>query len=116
MANRTSSAQSAHDKAVKRIADDLDSDGWDVKADDVRGYRDPSTIGGGGTTQGRVPDIYATKPGSVRIVEVETDPNDDQLQHRVFKNHASQKTNTRLIIWLVDSAGRKQRKLYDSSG
>lgn len=86
------------------------------RKDDVSGYGDPSTVGGGGTTQGRIPDIIATKRGSTRIIEVETDPDDDHAQHRVFKNHVAQKANRRLIIWLVDSAGRKQRKLYDSSG
>lgn len=116
MANRTRSDQSAHDKAVKRRADSYANDGWTVKADDVRGYNDPPTIGGGGTTRGRIPDIIATKPGSTRIIEMETDPRDDQLQHRVFKNHVRQKSNRRLIIWLVDSAGKRQRKLFDSSG
>lgn len=115
MANRTRSTQNAHDKAVKRIADELNKDGWKVKADDVSGYRDPNTIGSGGTTQGRIPDILATKTGSTRIIEIETDPDDDQAQHRVFKNHTRQKANRRLIIWLVDSAGKKQRKLFDSS-
>lgn len=115
MANRTRSGQNAHDKAVKRIADNLDSKGWNVKADDVSGYKDPSTIGGGGTTQGRIPDIIATKRGSTRIIEVETSRGDDQLQHRVFKNHISQKTGRRLLIYLVDSAGRKRDVLYDSS-
>lgn len=115
MANRSRSDQNAHDKAVKTIADELDGQGWNVRADDVSGYSDPSTIGGGGRTQGRIPDIIATKTGSTRIVEVETDPNDDQAQHRVFKNHVAQKTNRRLIIWLVRSDGQRQRKLYDSA-
>jgi hypothetical protein len=115
MANRIRSDQSAHDTAVKRIADEHDSDGWTVRADDVDGYKDPDTIGSGGTTQGRIPDIIATKRGSRRIIEVETDPSDDDLQHRVFKNHTRKKTNTRLIIWLVKSNGHKQRKLYDSA-
>lgn len=116
MANRTTSDQNAHDKAVETIANELDGDGWNVRADDVSGYPDPSTIGRGGRTQGRIPDIIATKTGSTRIVEVETDPNDDQAQHRVFKNHVAQKANRRLIIWLVDKAGRRQRMLYDSAG
>jgi len=116
MANRSRSNQSTHDTAVKRIADDLDSSNWTVRADDVSGYKDPSTVGGGGTTGGRIPDIIATKRGSTRIVEVETDTGDDKAQHRVFRNHVAQKSNRRLIIWLVDSAGRKQRKLFDSSG
>lgn len=115
MAQRTASDQKAHDTAVKRIADELDDD-WTVRADHVGDYPDPDTVGGGGTTRGRIPDIIATRRGSRRIVEVETDPDEDQAQHRVFKNHAAQKTNTRLIIWLVDSAGRRQRKLYDSRG
>lgn len=115
MAKRTRTAQDSHDTAVKRIADDLDSKGWTVRADDIPGYKDPSTIGGGGTTQGRIPDIHATKTGSTRIIEVETDPDDDKAQHRVFRNHVAQMANRRLIIWLVDSSGRKQRKLYDSS-
>lgn len=116
MANRSRSTQSAHDSAVKRIADELASDSWTVQADNVPGYSDPSTIGRGGTTGGRIPDIIATKRGSTRIIEVETDPNDDHVQHRVFKNHVAQKANRRLIIWLVDATGRRQRKLFDSSG
>lgn len=116
MASRTTSSQNAHDKAVKTIADDLKGKDWKVRADDVRGYSDPTTVGGGGRTQGRIPDIIATKRGSTRIIEVETDPTEDQAQHRVFKNHVAQKANRRLIIWLVDSLGRRQRKLYDSAG
>lgn len=115
MARRTQKKQSAHDTAVKRIADELSSDGWNVKADDVPGYPDPGTVGGGGRTQGRIPDIIATKPGSTRIVEVETDSSEDQAQHRVFRNHITQKANRRLIIWLVNSAGHRQRILYDSA-
>lgn len=115
MATRTRTKQSAHDKGVKTIADEHSRNGWTVKADHVAGYTDPSTVGGGGRTQGRVPDIVATKRGSTRIIEVETDSGDDQAQHRVFKNHTAQKANRRLIIWQVDSAGRRQKKLYDSS-
>jgi hypothetical protein len=115
MTNRSPSDQSAHDQAVKNLADELDSEGWSVEADDVSGYDDPDTIGEGGTTRGRIPDIIATKRGSTRIIEIETGPEDDQAQHRVFKNHVRQKANRRLIIWLADSRGNLDRKLYDSA-
>lgn len=115
MANRSRTDQTAHNKAVSRIADEYDSNGWNVRADHVSEYKDPSKVGGGGTTQGRYPDIIATTTGSTRIIEVETSRGDDKAQHRVFRNHVSQKANRRLIIWLVDSRGRRQEKFYDSS-
>lgn len=114
MANRSTSDQHAHDVAVKRCADRLDRDEWSVRADGVSGYPNPSTIGGG-TTQGRIPDIFATKTGSSRIIEIETSRDEDHAQHRVFKNHTSQKANRRLQIILVDGRGRKQDMLFDSA-
>lgn len=101
MAKRTRADQSAHDKAVERIARRHDKDGWKVQAD-VAGWPTPDTIAG------RRPDIIATKTGSRRIIEVETDPDDDRAQHEKFRRHAGQKANTYFEVVVVDAAGRKR--------
>lgn len=88
MADRTRSMQTAHDERVAAHARSLSDDGWNVRAD-VEGWDQPPTIAG------HRPDIYATKPGSTRIVEVETDPDDDPGQHTAFRRHAAQKRNTK---------------------
>lgn len=100
MAKRTKKNQTAHDKGVQAQARKLDQDGWEVHAD-VSGWPNPPTI------NGRIPDVYATKRGSRRIVEVETDPDEDQKQHETFRRHAGQKHNTRLDIVVVDAGGRE---------
>lgn len=100
MASRPRSDQSAHDRAVERVADRHERDGWNVRAD-VSGWPTP------GTVAGRRPDVVATKRGSRRIIEVETDRSDDHKQHAKFRRHAGQKSNTKFLGMLVDSAGRR---------
>lgn len=103
MASRTKRDQSAHDKGVKTQARKLDRAGWNVRAD-VPGYPNPPTVAG------RIPDVYATKPGGTRIVEVETDPGDDRKQHEKFRRHAGQKNNTRFDVVVVDRGGREKER------
>lgn len=103
MASRVSPLESAHDTAVDRIAQRHQNDGWRVQAD-VPGYTNPDTIAG------RIPDIVATKRGSRRIIEVETDRSDDQKQHEKFRRHTGQKANTKFMGYVVDRAGRRRER------
>jgi len=100
MASRKKSKQTAHDKAVERIAREHDQDGWRVRAD-IAGWSSPGTIAG------RIPDVIATKTGSRRIIEVETDRSDDTRQHQKFRRHAGQKANTVFYGVIVDARGRR---------
>ena len=100
MAGRSRQKQSAHDKGVERVARRHDNDGWNVRAD-VSGWPTPDTIAG------RRPDVLATKTGSRRIIEVETDSTDDHRQHEKFRRHAGQKANTVFIGLIVDTRGRR---------
>lgn len=104
MARRTKSQQTAHDKRVASHARTLDRDGWNVRAD-VDGWPQPDTV------NGRRPDIIATKSGATRIVEVETDPDDDQAQHTAFRRHEGQKPNTNFYILIAGPDGGHVRKL-----
>lgn len=100
MARRSRTKQSAHDKAVERIAREHSNDDWNVEAD-VAGWSTPDTIAG------RRPDVIATKTGSRRIIEVETDRSDDTRQHQKFRRHAGQKANTVFRGVVVDASGRR---------
>lgn len=86
---------SEHDKKVRREAKRLEIKGWKVKAD-LPGYEKPSPIG----KYKRIPDIEATKPGSRRIIEVETPETAeiDRQQIRSFKQSARMRKRTRFIL------------------
>jgi hypothetical protein len=90
----------AHQKGVKRTAREHDNEGWNVRAD-LNGWSNPPVIAG------RQPDVLATKRGSRRIIEIETEVNAHQDQHATFRRHAGQKTNTVFIGYIVDSMGRR---------
>ena len=104
MAGRTRTAQSAHDKGVIAEARQLERGGWTVKADHVNQWPNPPKI------NGRYPDVYATKRGSCRIVEIETDRGDDGKQHTAFRRHAGQKHNTHFYSRIVDRGGNRRAK------
>ena len=96
MAKRSASGQTRHDRAVKSIADRLSGTGHAVSAD-VAGYPTPDAIcGSGGSGRCRRPDIVATKGGSTRIIEVETEDSydKDRGQRRVFREYADTHRNT----------------------
>lgn len=98
MANRGQREQSAHDTRVQSHANQLESLGWNVRAD-LSGWPRPATI------NGRRPDIIATKSGHTKIVEVETDRGDDKKQHEKFRRHAGQKPNTQFYILFAGPNG-----------
>ncbi len=77
--------KSKHDKTVRRVAGGYKSQGWKVRADNVKGYKDPKPI------RGRVPDVVARKSGKTRVVEVETKGSmrADRKQREVFKKYTS---------------------------
>lgn len=70
--------------------------GYDVRADGVRGYLRPLPVGG----KDRVPNIVASKGTRTRIIEIETPQSvlSDREQHKVFVRHAAQKKNTTFEI------------------
>ncbi len=69
-------AETPHDRKVRRIAAGYWGRGYDVQAA-VSGYDRPKTI------RGRIPDVVAKKGKSTRIVEVET--------NQTFKRHKDQR-------------------------
>lgn len=101
MARRSTQKQSAHNLGVKHEADELAISGWKVYADHIPGYKRPPQI------NGRIPDVYAIKNGRIRIVEIETNENDDHDQHTAFRRHAGQKDNVRFYGWIVNASGRR---------
>lgn len=105
MAHRSPEDQEAHDKGVLATASELNKNGWDVRADHLQGhgYDKPPEVGG------HVPDVYATKRGGTRIVEIETSPDDDREQHEAFRRSAAQ-TGANFYGYIVDNAGRRRKK------
>jgi len=83
---------SKHDEKVRKEAEKLKRNGWNVKAD-LEGFEKPSSIG----KYGRIPDIEATKPGSRRIIEIEGET-EDPAQIRSFEQSARMKPRTRFIL------------------
>jgi hypothetical protein len=103
MARRNPSDQKAHDKGVRKTANELDRKGWDVRADHISSYDSPPTV------NSHVPDVYATKRGGTRIIEIETSREDDQGQHTAFRRSAGQ-TGANFYGYVVDSAGRRREQ------
>jgi len=85
MAKRTPKKQSEHDSRVKRIAAGYKSQGYKVRADHVKGYKEPRTI------YGKRPDLIARKGKNEVIVEVETRTSlkKDIPQRNAFQRFAS---------------------------
>ena len=84
---------SAHDKEVKRLAEEYKRLGAKVKAS-VPGYPPPESIAG------RIPDIIAQKGTRRDIVEMETPETliPHKPQHSTFRRHAGQKLGTTVKI------------------
>jgi len=95
MAKRTKKKQSQHDSRVKKIAKNLERDGWNVQAD-ILGFNQPDPIG----KNNLIPDITAQKKGAKRIIEVETPEtiNKDKKQHETFRRSASKQKRTKFEI------------------
>lgn len=102
MAHRSREQRNTHDKGVLAEARELDQNGWNVRADvSGHGFNPPPKVGG------HQPDVYATKKGGTRIVEVETDPDDDHDQHSTFRRSAGQ-TGAKFYGWIVDIGGNRR--------
>jgi len=88
MAKRSKKRQEKHDAVVRREANRLRREGWNVQAD-IPGYEKPDSIG----KENKIPDIRATKSGAERIIEVETPDTveQDSDQHATFRRRAGQK-------------------------
>ena len=91
MTQRSMTSQSKHDSAVRRIARDLKTKGYDVRAD-VTGFSQPRTFGG------YKPDVVATKGKYRKIIEVETTESvasaRDIAQQSAFRRVANRSQNT----------------------
>ena len=99
MARKSPPSRSKHDQEVKRIANQLERQGWNVKAD-IPGYETPVAIG----KNPKVPDIEATKRGHRKLIEVETPKTvgRDRKQQETFRRHAGQKPNTTFDVVVTD--------------
>ena len=93
---RTSKEQTAHHRKVRELSRELKKQGYDVKADGVRGYERPRPIG---KSRYR-PDIVAKKSGTTRIIEVETPKSvrRDQEQLKTFVKSAARRRRTTFDI------------------
>ncbi len=89
---RTDRSQSQHDQAVKKRAEQLQRQGFEVAAD-LKGWKQPGTIGG------VRPDIDARKGRERVIVEVETPETKDGpravRQRHAFEGAANRSAKTR---------------------
>lgn len=104
MARRSQEQQTAHDKGVLAEARELERDGWNVRADVTEEeFEQPPEVGG------HRPDVYATKRGGTRIVEIETDLDDDHDQHSAFRRSAGQ-TGAKFYGWIVDNGGNRRER------
>lgn len=91
MAKRKPQQQTKHDRKVRKRAQELKNQGWDVQAD-LPGFDRPDLIG----NDKRVPDIQARKAGAERLIEVETPETmgSDKKQQETFRRSAAQKPRT----------------------
>lgn len=91
---RSKASQSKHNVEVRRTANQLKKQGYNVKAD-IIGFSRPDTI------DGFRPDVIAQKGNIRKIVEVETpdsvDSVRDQKQQKAFKNSAARSKATTFI-------------------
>jgi len=96
---RSKHSQSKHDGKVESLAENLEREGFKVKAD-VKGYARPETI------HGVRPDIIASGSGERRIYEVETqdsvDTSRDQKQQTEFKKAADRSQKTTFKRFMAD--------------
>ena len=96
---RSKTSKTKHDYTVRREAQSLKKQGYDVEAD-VRGYPKPDTI------RGYRPDVVARRGRERQIVEVETpdsvDSARDLAQRRAFRQAADQSKSTTFRRKLAD--------------
>ena len=89
--SRNKGSQSKHDGRVRRLAEKLERQGYDVQAD-VSGFPQPDTIGG------YRPDVVAKKPGERKVIEVETRDSvgsaRDEGQRKAFREAAERSKKT----------------------
>lgn len=97
--SRSKRAQSKHDARVRRIAEKLERQGYDVQAD-VSGFPQPDTIGG------YRPDVIAKKPGERKVIEVETPDSvgsaRDEGQREAFRQAAERSKKTKFRRDIAD--------------
>lgn len=101
---RGKGSQSRHDAAVRREAQKLADQGFEVKAD-VTGFPQPDTVGG------LRPDIDAKKGSERKIIEYETpaslkDPRAEK-QKEAFKEAADRSKNTKFVQRVVRPKKRR---------
>lgn len=101
MANRNKQWQTAHNLGVNYEAKELEKNGWSVLADHIPDYNEPPLI------NNHIPDIYTTKSGHIRVIEIETSLDDDHKQHTAFRRHCGQYKNRHFYGRLVDTKGRR---------
>lgn len=96
---RKKAKPTAHDRRVKREVTRLRRGGWKVKAD-LPGHERPAPIG----KKNRIPDIEATKPGTRRLIEVETPESlvSDSEQQSTFRRSAAQRNRTTFDVIVTD--------------
>lgn len=96
MAKRSPKDQTKHNAKVRQIANQLKKEGWQVEADHIPGFDNPTSIG----KENRIPDIVARKRGAERIIEVETSDTmeKDKKQQETFRRSAAQKKRTSFHI------------------
>lgn len=93
-----------HDRKVREIAKTLRKLGYTVRADEVRRYKRPRPTG----KEMRIPDIEATRPGTGKIIEVETPSSlkSDKEQLKTFTRHAAQKRGTSFEVIVTNCSIR----------
>jgi len=90
-----------HDKKVKRIAAAYWGRGYNVRAA-VSGYDRPKPI------RGRIPDVFATKGKTTKIVEVETSKTfrSHKDQRDILRDYAAGRRRTRFRVTKVQEGNR----------
>ena len=92
----------SHDACVAIWAKAYKFEKWTVHAD-IKGFLAPPEI------NKRIPDIYATKEGSARVLEVETDEsiNSDHAKEQItaFRVWADQSSNRTFRLILANADG-----------
>lgn len=97
--------QKTHDRKVRELARQYRREGYSVKADGVRGYERPCTIG----VHRYRPDIEATKSGKRIVVEVKTTRSlaRDREQLKTFARSAARRSGTKFHV-VVTKPGTRQ--------
>jgi len=101
MGKKKADEQKSHDECVRKIADELKQDKWEVKAN-VEGEEKPAKIGE------FTPDIEATKGCLRRICEVltEKDFEGDKQRYIEFKNYCDEYD---FHLYVVDKDGKRRQ-------